>query len=184
MPRVGQREYAIADLVEFATAGDRYAFARLVDTFNDTLRRRLRRLDIQESDCDDIIEEAFFRCWAKLHLLKDPEKFGAWVQAITNTVTRRWLARRLRERQRLAFMPTESLFEVARDQPSGPSEQDLATLFDGLSADEALILERRFVHRLGLSEIGALMGMTVDQVRRRVERARVRFQSLHLGWAG
>ena len=65
--------------VRQARAGDRAAFAALVDRYWDRLRRWLFALTRQEHLAEDLTQEAFLRAWQALPTLEGPGGFRPWL---------------------------------------------------------------------------------------------------------
>jgi RNA polymerase sigma-70 factor (ECF subfamily) len=69
-------------LVEAARQGDRAAFGRLYDRYARMVHGiLLARVPLGE--VDDLVQDVFLRALPRLHTLRDPGRFGAWLAAIT-----------------------------------------------------------------------------------------------------
>ena len=65
--------------VRLARAGDRAAFANLVDLYWDRLRRWLYALTGRHETAEDLTQEAFFRAWLGLPKLQADNRFRVWL---------------------------------------------------------------------------------------------------------
>ncbi|MEX0716211.1 MAG: sigma factor, partial [Planctomycetaceae bacterium] len=72
----------IVELVRLAQRGDREAFGRLVEHFDDTVfwivLRRLRN----RSEAREVAQEVFLRAMRKIDQLRQPERFAGWLRRI------------------------------------------------------------------------------------------------------
>src|ERR1700683_1951593 len=76
------------DLLRQARAGDAAAFRLLVERHWPSARARATRLCGRADDADDIVQEAFLRAFMALDRLRDPDRFGAWLDGIIRNVHR------------------------------------------------------------------------------------------------
>ena len=81
-------EICDGDLVRQARAGDAAAFRLLVERHWPSARARATRLCGRADDADDIVQEAFLRAFMALDRLRDPDRFGAWLDGIIRNVHR------------------------------------------------------------------------------------------------
>lgn len=155
-----------------ARLGGRDAFADLVASTEGLLRRRLRRFGLQECDCDDLIEETYLRCWWGLHHLKREESLEAWMYSIARRVYARWYQTHTRHTTRTVHA---GLDEIACPQGAPDSAFELLR---ALPAADAWLLYAKYVEQRTMREIGRTMGWTIDQVAKRLQRARERLRAV------
>lgn len=74
------------ELVLLARDGDQVAFRLLVERHQHMVRARARQLCTNPSDTEDVMQEAFLRAFIGLDRLRDPDRFGAWLAAITANI--------------------------------------------------------------------------------------------------
>ncbi|WIG59518.1 MAG: hypothetical protein OJF49_002265 [Ktedonobacterales bacterium] len=84
----------VAALVEQARGGSQAAFATLVERFQPPIRAYLARLLDDDEHARDLAQEVFARAWRKLHELRQPEYFRAWVYRIATNQAHSALRRR------------------------------------------------------------------------------------------
>jgi RNA polymerase sigma-70 factor (ECF subfamily) len=75
-------------LAERARAGDREAFAALVDCYLPRVRRFLYRLNGARGNPDDMVQETFLVATRSLGNLREPAHFGTWLFGIAFRVQR------------------------------------------------------------------------------------------------
>src|SRR5215472_334686 len=87
-PAVNHRSEAAGDaqddsqIVEAARRGDRVAFGRLYDRYARMVHGiLLARVPL--SEVDDLVQDVFLQALPRLHGLRDVNRFGAWLAAIT-----------------------------------------------------------------------------------------------------
>lgn len=169
---------ADSQLVAATLAGDRAAFARLID------RHGSRAAAIAESmlgraDAEDVVQEALLAAYLGLDRLRRPERFGSWLCAIAANLAK------MRLRQRGSLL---SFDELGGRRPSAdgvdlrlsPEETvEAAELLELVrSAFQALPSRQRdvallyYVDGLSCGEIAALLGSSTGAVRVGLHRAR------------
>lgn len=97
-----------AELVRAVRAGDRQAFADLVDRYQRQIYGLACILLGDRSEAEDITQETFLRAWVNFDLLSDPGKFGPWVRRIVFGVSIDWLRAFRPDLYRLAAAPCVS----------------------------------------------------------------------------
>jgi RNA polymerase sigma-70 factor (ECF subfamily) len=74
---------SLRELVLRAQAGDREAFGQLFEHYERAvLATALRRLR-NEAEAQELCQEVFVQAMRKLHQLREPECFGAWLRSMT-----------------------------------------------------------------------------------------------------
>jgi RNA polymerase sigma-70 factor (ECF subfamily) len=157
-----------APLVLHARAGDRGAFARLVELHWGRLVRFARSI-VGEAEAEDAVQEALLAAWRKLPGLADPSRFGWWVGRITY---RRCLRRTGRFRHLLPL-------EVAPPQAVEPAPDGDILIWQvlrRLAPRQRAVLHLTVVEEMSDSEIGALLGITPASVRSHRRRGRDRLR--------
>lgn len=82
-----------SDLVRMSLEKDNDAYGELMKRWMSAVLYSAYSVTENEFSAEDIAQEAFFGCWFKLHMLREHEKFGAWVCRVAknhalNSVTR------------------------------------------------------------------------------------------------
>ncbi len=84
-----------AELVARALAGERSAFRALYDRHRPAVHRVARSFaTLDPDDVDDVVQDTFVRAFEHVATLQQPERFGAWILAITRNRALHRLARR------------------------------------------------------------------------------------------
>jgi RNA polymerase sigma-70 factor (ECF subfamily) len=164
-------------LIRGAQAGDRQAFARLVERYWDGLYRWLYHLAHDRHTAEDLAQEAFLKALNGLHTFRPGTNFRAWLFRIAHNTF---------ANHRRASRPRQPFPDDLPAGDEGPVEKALSR--------EALLLLARAVGRLpedfrsaltlraeeGLSfrEIGQVLGVTEETARWRVFKARQKLMSV------
>ena len=169
---------ADSELVAATLAGDRAAFARLID------RHVERATAVAESilgrtDAEDVVQEALLAAYLGLARLRRPDRFGGWLCAIAANLAR------MRLRQRGGHVSFDELggrhlsAGLADLRPAPEEAVEASELLDVLrAAFDALPPRQRdvallyYVDGLSCGEIAALLGRSTGAVRVGLHRAR------------
>lgn len=179
-----------AELLDSVRAGDPRALARLYDRFAPDINRVVWKLLGADHDHDDLVHDVFLKVARQIDGVRDPEKLSSWVVAVAvNTVYKE--LRRRRVRRIVTFTvdapPAPAATPVRTSPPDHAQEVDheardllrrTYALLARLGAKEQLAFTLRFIDDRSLPEIAALCGWSLSTVKRRVARARSRFESL------
>ena len=170
------------DLVGQALAGERGSF--------DELHRRYRSLVVGvvrselrgTAECEDIAQEAFTRAWLKLGSLREPSLFRPWLLQIT----RRAIVDHRRQSGRRPALHHDDELTLERVADAEPSPAELAELRElarevegglaGLSRRDATALSLAVHFGFGPAEIGEALGITSNNAKVVVHRARRRLR--------
>jgi RNA polymerase sigma-70 factor, ECF subfamily len=163
--------------VERARAGDREAFRGLVERHSRNVFRLAYRLTGNESDAEDVVQEAFLKAYRNLGAFESRANFSTWLFRIASNCAYDLL----RSRSRRPEDPLEPREEATPIPAAGPGPDRLA-----LSAEVRRRAERAMArltpaeraafvlrHHEGLSiaEIGAALGLDTSAAKHSVFRA-------------
>lgn len=162
-----------AHWIRAAQAGDRSAFARLVERYWDRLYRWLYHLTRDRHTAEDLAQETFLKALAGLGSFRPGSNFRAWVFKIghNNFVNHKRADRRTRHP-----LPED----VAAAEVGGPVDaaQDrealelVAKAVSELPADFRAALLLRVEEGLSFREVAKVLGTTEETARWRVFKAR------------
>lgn len=110
---------------------------------------RLARLILRDYDRpSDAVQEALVRCWRDLPQLRDPARFGPWLNRILVRAIRDEARRRGRDRIALAVIPLAS-----QPDPSASlaDRDEIARVFVRLSIEHRTIVSIAIVDKAGLA---------------------------------
>jgi RNA polymerase sigma-70 factor (ECF subfamily) len=169
------------DLIAAARAGDRGALERLLERHQGAVYRFGMKMCREEEDAKDVLQETLFAAARTLPDFRGASSVSTWLYTIARSFC-------LKKRRTSKFAPTlesleahdETATQVA-DARRGPEEaaagRQLQLALDGAIAElepmyrEVLLL--RDVEGLSASEVGEILGLTIEAVKSRLHRARV-----------
>ncbi len=182
---VGDAESA---LLERARAGDVAACERLFATHADRAYRLAYRVTRSREDAEDVVQDAFVRCFRALPKHRGEASFSTWVMRIIMNESIRALQKK-RRRERRWFWTAQrqgesdgNAFAEAVDARFVSSA--VAEALDKLRPRDQTLLVMRYVEGYSAAEIGELLNQPAGTVRSHLFRARQRLRELlepHLG---
>lgn len=159
----------------------------LLDLSDEALHRRyavridriVGKLVGQDSEREDLVQEALIRIFEQVGCVRDPARLDQWVYRVTlNTV---WGAIRRRRRARvvpLDGLPAQEEPAVSPDVEARELAERTVRVIDRLpSADRALLLQHWFAPGSPRT-LAEGMGCAAITVKRKLKRARARFTRL------
>ncbi|MER8582003.1 RNA polymerase sigma factor [Mesorhizobium sp. M1423] len=166
-------------LVGRALARDGDAFRTIIKTHNQRLYRIARGVVRNDSEAEDIVQEAYVRAFAHLEAFRGDASLATWLSRI---VINEALGR-LRKRRRMVAIPENPQAEIIRfplnpsDDPERTMAQrqilelvELAT--DSLPDVYRLVFVARVIEGLSIEETGELLGVRPETIKTRLHRAR------------
>lgn len=154
-------------------AGDRRAFAVLVEKYQRPLYAVLRRLVRRHEEADDLLQESFVRAFQHLGEFELGRPFYPWLYRIALNLALTAL------RRRKWLQPVESLdlFPTTEEdaEASASAEEFHAALeraIAKLPSEQRTILLLRTRENMSYQELGATLGLEIGTVMSRLARAR------------
>lgn len=168
------------ELIRAAQAGDRDAFHRLVDCHHQALFRMVLVRTRSRMDAEDIVQEVFFKAWAKLGHLRKGTAFRSWLYQIAlNKVRDHHRRRKLRAFfSSLEEIPEYDLPEAAQTPAGGYTQvtrkrfwTDFHQMLEGLAKMEREVFLLRFFDELTINEISRTLGKGESTIKTHLYRA-------------
>lgn len=165
-------------LLDAARDGDREAFELIVRTHFRVAFATARSIVDDPTTAEDVVQDAFVRCWQRLAQCQSPEAFGGWLRSVVRSVA-------LNHIQRETLRATQSLDTVDAASTSSPDvDLDRVLLAERLSAAmrslttvqrEILLLHdlEGFRH----ADISRLTGVSEFMSRKHLSNARKRMRT-------
>lgn len=159
-------------LVEQARKGDDRAFATLYRRHARYVAGVVYRITGNDSEVDDVLQEAFTDAACALDDLRDPSGFRAWLVMI---VVRR-VHKRLAKRRRFRFL--SRAVELVHPRSSNPHDQrvvdELYEALEQLPPDLRVPWVLHHVEGETLPEVAKMCDVSLATVKRRIAEAEVR----------
>ncbi len=168
--------------IEQAAAGDASAFEQLVLRYQNQVYNLALRMVNNESDAQDLAQEAFIRAWRALNSFQHTAQFSTWLYRLTSNVCIDFL--RSQKRHRVISLTVLQDDESQQwDMPDGqplPESQAIAReeqriLLEAMAALEPeyrQILTLRILNDCSYQQIAQILGIREGTVKSRLSRAR------------
>lgn len=171
------------ELVARALSGERLALSLLYRRHVRSVTERVTRLLSRCAEAEDVVQDAFVSAFRDLAALTDPARFGPWLMRIAvHQAHRRFRRRRLLAKLGFDRGEDDARLEQIADPALGPHQRlELARLDQALAklaADQRLAWMLRNVEGCELSEVAEQCNCSLATVKRRLQRAEARLQSL------
>lgn len=168
---------ALKDLVIQAQAGDRDAFAEVVERFRDNAHARAYAVLGDHQLAEDAVQEAFAEAFFNLEKLREPAAFPGWFKRI---VIKR--IDRLIRGKKISTASLDVLADVAtptEDDDAGDSESLSATLdgaLETLPEHERDVARMYYLDELPQKEIADVLGVPSTTIKKRLWASRQRLK--------
>jgi len=163
-----------ADLIARVLAGDAERFGILVDRYQNEFATYAAHVTGSEDDAADVIQDSFVRAYQSLRRCREPENFKGWLFRIVSNQCKTHVARHASRRAE----PLESLASAAapddpeRDAVTGDLRQRVQQALSRLPEDQREALILKYVQDLGVSEIAAMLTVSISALKMRLLRGR------------
>ena len=145
------------------------------------MRRIVNRRLGSDAEASDVVQEAFVQIFRSLDSLENPAQVEHWVARIAAHTVYKELRRR---RRRLRLLPAEladsalARFGYDTDLEGRELLQRTARALNQLSPEHGGLLWQRLFEQHTLEEMAERAGWSPSMLKRRLQRARVRFERL------
>ncbi|PWI56860.1 RNA polymerase sigma factor [Sulfoacidibacillus thermotolerans] len=155
-------------LVRQAQLGDDTAFAALVAARHRQAYQTAYAILHSPRDAEEVTQDAFLKVFRKLHTLKEPSAFSAWL----TTIVTRLAIDHMRSQKRHQAEPIENVAEI----PERENDPTLRTVIEEalaqLSPDHRAILLLRERDGYEYTEIARILGVPIGTVKSRLAYAK------------
>jgi RNA polymerase sigma factor (sigma-70 family) len=169
-----------AELVGRVRDGDERAFEALYARHSKDVRLAVSDHVRDREEQLDVVQETFLRAFARLHELRDPERFRPWLLQIA----RRCAIDARRHNARRPCDPSDESDDVRSGEPSPSDLAEVRDLADRLRAAVAVLSPRdatalTLAVELGLgpSELAVALGVTTNHAKVILHRSRRRLRA-------
>jgi RNA polymerase sigma-70 factor (ECF subfamily) len=158
------------DLVERARRGSREAYADLIRVRGDHLYALAQRILRDVDRTEDAVQDALVIAWRDLPMLRDPDRFDAWLHRL---VVRSCVAEATRNRRLVAHLRVLPVdLPTSTDEFLSVADRDqLERGFRRLPAEQRVILALRHYAGLEPTEIADALGIPAGTARSRLHHA-------------
>jgi RNA polymerase sigma-70 factor, ECF subfamily len=162
-----------AALVRAVVAGEEWAARAVWNRYAPLVYGVLDRALSSASESEDLTQEVFWRVFASIRNLRDPNALRSFLYSSAIRMLR-WHLRKKRVRRFLALTNTGELPEAHAQATDSEGRELLARFYrmlDKLGVDERTAFMLRQAEGLSLQEIADVTGSSLATVKRRIRRA-------------
>ena len=169
-------------LIRLARAGDRDAFAQLLERYEKPVYHQALRMVGHAEDAADLTQEVFLKVWQALPGFQGDSAFSTWLYRLTSNACIDFLRREKRRRGTLSLDDQELDLSAQLSDPAPAPQQALEqrelqrALEAGLaqlSDEHRQVLVLRELNGLSYEEIAQALGLSPGTVKSRIARARL-----------
>jgi RNA polymerase sigma-70 factor (ECF subfamily) len=161
-------------LVVAAILGNLEAFEQLVVRYRPAVVR-LARTIVGTDYAEDVAQESLLLAFKALPSIEEPNKFAAWLSAITRHRALRFNKSETAVTKKQVALDEALLEKIeALAKPLAEKERDeeMIKALDSLPADYAMPLRLRFLDDMPLNRIAAFMGVPLSTVKWRIHHGK------------
>ena len=172
-------------LIHAILDGDDAAFDILVQKYQKRVHALAWRKIGDFHDAEEITQDTFLQVHKKLPTLKDPKQFAGWLYVIANRVCISWLRKKKPTMQSLEDTSVEEIenashthyvSEQRETEAIEHSTELVKKLLQKLPESERTVMTLYYLGEMTTKEIGNFLGVSVNTVTSRLQRARKRLQ--------
>ena len=175
-------------LIRAVLDGDDAAFNTLVQKYQKNVHALAWRKIGDFHYAEEITQDTFLRAYEKLSTLKNPNLFAGWLYVIADRLCIAWLRKKkptmqslermsVKELEKLAYARYVSDISAQRDTEITEHRYKIAKkLLEKLPDSERTVMTLYYLGEMTTKEIGKFLGVSVNTITSRLQRARKRLQ--------
>ena len=157
------------DLIEAAQRGDHEAFELLTAAAGDRLFGFARLVLGDAHDAEDAVQDALVGAWRGLPLLRDPDRWDAWLHRLIVNACADHGRRRVRQVAEVRLLPTSAA--PGEDAQAIDDHDQLDRGFQRLKPHHRAAIVLHFYMDLSMAEVADALGVPVGTAKSRVHYA-------------
>ena len=174
-----------AHLINGILLGDDTAFNTLVHRYQKSIHALAWRKIGDFQFAEEITQDTFLKAYKNLSTLKDPSQFAGWLYVIANRLCINWVQRNKSTMQSLEDTPVREVEQSSyarylseqRDAEATENRyQHAKNLLENLPESERTVMTLYYLGEMTTKEIGKFLGVSVNTITSRLQRARRRLQ--------
>ena len=174
--RVGMDRKTEEDIIARVLAGNRQAYARLVEEYKTAIYNLAYRMTGNVQDAQDLAQESFIRAYKNLVVFDPRRSFFTWLYTISLNLIRNYLKKKGRE----SSIPVgeNSLSEAvsASEEQETAREELLEICLARLSPRVRELIVLRYYLGLSFEEVAEITGLSTSAVKMRIYRGLEKLQ--------
>ena len=172
-------------LISKVLSGDDEAFTALVRKHQKSVHALAWRKIGDFHIAEEITQDAFLRAYKHLSKLKDPKQFSGWLYVTTDRLCNTWLRKNKSPTESLEDVPMAEIEQTFYEHyVSAEQEKEAQThrselvrkLLEKLPESERTVITLYYLGEMTAKEIGKFLGVSINTVTSRLQRARERLQ--------
>ena len=172
-------------LIDKVLAGDDEAFTALVRKHQKSVHALAWRKIGDFHSAEEITQDVFLRVYKHLPKLKDPRQFSGWLYVMTDRLCKTWLQKNKSSMESLEDVPMAEIEKTFYEHyVSEEQEKNAQThrselvrkLLEKLPESERTVMTLYYLGEMTAKEIGKFLGVSVNTVTSRLQRARERLK--------
>ena len=173
-------------LIRKILSGDDAAFGILVEKYQKSVHALAWRKVEDFHYAEEIMQDTFLRAYQKLPTLKNHNQFAGWLHVIANRLCIDWMRSQKSVMQSLEDTPVEEIEESSythhiseqrMTERTELSHKLVKKLLEKLPENERAVVTLFYLDEMSTKEIGKFMGVSVNTITSRLQRARKRMQA-------
>ena len=173
-------------LIKDVLAGDDTAFNILVKKYQKGIHAFVWRKIDDFHFAEEITQDTFLRAYTNLSTLKNLSQFARWLYTIANRLCINWIQRNKPMVQSLedtlpseieASSYTHYVLEQREKETTEARYQRVKNLLEKLPRNEQRVITLYYLHEMTTKEIANMLGVPVNTITSRLQRARKRLQA-------
>ena len=179
-------------LIRRILSGDDTAFSILMNKYQKSVHALVWRKIHDFHHAEEIMQDTFLKAYKKLPTLKRPNQFAGWLHVIANRLCIDWVRKQHRGQEQ-KFV-TQSLEDTRPEEIEASSythhesgqrvaerteycHELVQKLLEKLPENERTVVTLYYLDEMSTKEIGKFMGVSVNTITSRLQRARKRLQT-------
>lgn len=177
-------------LIHRILLGDDDAFTTLMKKHYKSIHYYIWKIVKDFHIAEDVTQETFIQAHRKLSTLKDPNQFVGWLYAIANRLSINWIQRSKTSEASLDNIPQEEIDEFSYSRhileqreiiSSEHRSNVIKKILEILPEDERIVMILYYLDEMTTREISESLGVSVNTITSRLQRARKRSQQIEIG---
>ena len=173
-------------LIHSILSGDDEAFSTLVQKYQKSVHALAWRKISDFHYAEEITQDTFLQAYEKLPTLKNPHQFAGWLYVITNNLCTDWLRKKKTAMQPLGDASVRAIDKLTyehyileqREREAGERRHEIVKqLLEKLPESERTVVTLYYLGEMTTKEIGRFLGVSVNTITSRLQRARERLQA-------
>ena len=173
-------------LIHNILSGDDEAFSTLVQRYQKSVHALAWRKIGDFHYAEEITQDTFLQAYEKLPTLKNRNQFAGWLYVITNNLCTDWLRKKRPVMQSLGDASVKAIDKLTYERYILEQRETAATerrheivkqLLEKLPESERTVVTLYYLGEMTTKEIGKFLGVSVNTITSRLQRARERLQT-------